>query len=62
MDADAQRIHELRGPGQRASGLRRDLELMKDYLRMCVRKEDWHGVMDASADIREIVAKLSMLA
>lgn len=35
---------------------------MKKYLIMSVRKEDWHGVMDASADIREIVAKLSVLA
>lgn len=45
-----------------ARQLRDDLALMKRYLQMCVRKEDWHGVMDASADIREIVAKLSMLS
>lgn len=44
-----------------AAQLRKDLSLMRDYLVMCVRKEDWHGVMDASADIREIIAKLSML-
>lgn len=47
---------------QRSGQLNKDLDLMKDYLLMCFRKEDWHGVMDASADIREIVAKLSMLA
>lgn len=41
--------------------LERDFALMKEYLLMCFRKEDWHGVMDASADIREIVAKLSVL-
>lgn len=41
--------------------LESDFVLMKDYLQMCVRKEDWHGVMDASADIREIVAKLGIL-
>ncbi len=41
--------------------LESDFDLMKNYLQMCVRKEDWHGVMDASADIREIVAKLSLL-
>lgn len=41
--------------------LERDFILMKDYLLMCFRKEDWHGVMDASADIREIVSKLSIL-
>lgn len=44
-----------------AEALDTDLLLMKDYLQMCVRKEDWHGVMDASADIREILAKLSVL-
>lgn len=41
--------------------LEKDFALMKDYLLMCFRKDDWHGVMDASADIREIVAKLSIL-
>jgi len=45
----------------KARQLRDDLALMKRYLQMCVRKEDWHGVMDASADIREVVARLSML-
>lgn len=45
----------------RSAQLNNDMNLLKDYLLMCVRKEDWHGVMDASADIREIVAKLSML-
>ena len=44
-----------------AKQLESDLVLMKGYLQMCVRKEDWHGVMDAAADIREIVAKLFML-
>lgn len=48
-------------PPSTAEQLRSDLLLMKGYLQMCVRKEDWHGVMDASADIREIVAKLSVL-
>ena len=41
--------------------LERDFALMKEYLLMCFRKDDWHGVMDASADIREIVAKLSIM-
>jgi hypothetical protein len=41
--------------------LEADFELMRVYLQMCVRKEDWHGVMDASADIREIVAKLTVI-
>lgn len=46
---------------QSAEALDADLLLMKEYLQMCVRKEDWHGVMDASADLREILAKLSVL-
>lgn len=62
MDADPQKVHPLSGPtAQRSSRLRQDLALMKEYLLLCVRKEDWHGVMDASADIREIVARLSIL-
>jgi hypothetical protein len=48
-------------PATRTEQLEADFGLMKEYLMMCVRKEDWHGVMDASADIREIVAKLSVL-
>ena len=28
---------------------------------MCLRKENWHSVMDALADIRKIVARLSVL-
>lgn len=30
--------------------------LLVKYLLNCVRKKDWHGVMDASADLREIEA------
>lgn len=51
-----------RDPQALRTQLEADFALMKDYLQMCVRKEDWHGVMDASADIREIVSKLSVLA
>jgi hypothetical protein len=36
-------------------------ELMIEYLKDKVILEDWHGVMDAAADIREIDAKLSVL-
>lgn len=28
------------------------------YLQLKVATEDWHGVMDASADIREIEAEI----
>lgn len=48
-------------PEQKRRQLERDFALMKDYLLMCFQKDDWHGVMDASADIREIVSKLSVL-
>jgi hypothetical protein len=48
-------------PEHERQQLEKDFELMKDYLQMCFRKEDWHGVMDASADIREIVSKISIL-
>lgn len=54
-------IFRDRSPEQETRQLERDFALMKDYLLMCFRKEDWHGVMDASADIREIVSKLSIL-
>lgn len=41
--------------------LHKKLTLYKDYLHACLGEEDWHGVMDASADIREYLAKLEML-
>ena len=34
---------------------------MKDYLQVCVSKEDWHGVADAAMDIREIVAVMEYI-
>jgi hypothetical protein len=37
------------------------IELMKKYLLMKFHEEDWHGVMDAAADLRELVIKLKML-
>jgi hypothetical protein len=39
--------------------LKEDLRMMKNYLMMCLQKEDRYGVMDASVDVREIVVKLS---
>lgn len=36
------------------------IELMKKYLLMKFYEEDWHGVMDAAADLRELVVKLNM--
>ena len=62
MEAEAKTVRPIRETLEiRGTQLKQDLQLMKEYLLMCVRKEDWHGVMDASADIREIVAKLSVL-
>ena len=62
MNVETQTVRPIRDPiEKRLVQLKQDLHIMKDYLMMCARKEDWHGVMDASADIREIVAKLSML-
>lgn len=34
---------------------------LRAYLRHRLDREDWHGVMDAAADIREIDAKLAIL-
>jgi hypothetical protein len=61
MEAETQKVCAISAPAEQSSRLRQDLALMKEYLLLCIRKEDWHGVMDASADIREIVAKLSIL-
>lgn len=41
--------------------LKEDRKTHLDWLNYCLRQQDWHGVMDASADIREIEAKLSVL-
>ena len=36
--------------------LRDALRLMEAYLHLRLQMRDWHGVMDAAADIREIQA------
>ena len=33
------------------------VEMMKAYLLHCFNRGDWHGVMDAAADIRELEAE-----
>ena len=50
-----------RDPRALRTQLEADFALMKDSLQMCLRKENWHSVMDALADIRKIVARLSVL-
>lgn len=34
-----------------------DVEIMKEYLLLKFRESDWHGVMDAAADLRDIMSK-----
>ena len=41
--------------------LQQQREMMIAYLHLRADMEDWHGVMDAAADIREIDAKLAVL-
>lgn len=41
--------------------LERRRKLLIDYLDDQVEHEDWHGVMDAAADLREIDAQLAVL-
>jgi len=48
-------------PADRIKALEDQLRLMEEYLDLRRSLRDWHGVMDAAADIREIEAKLSEL-
>jgi len=41
--------------------LEKRLDGMKKYLLLKYEDEDWHGCMDAAADIREIVAELKCI-
>jgi hypothetical protein len=43
------------------ANLRRGIEVMEAYLRIRMEMRDWHGVMDAAADLRELEAKLQTL-
>lgn len=36
-------------------------EVRLKYAATCSRVKDWHGVMDAAADIREVEAELAAL-
>lgn len=62
MPAAIQKLLKIRDPAKSQAQLQQDHRIIKEYLTMCARKEDWHGVMNASVDVREIVAKLSMFA
>lgn len=37
------------------------IDLMVEYLRMRLELGDWHGVMDAAADLRELEAERRVL-
>lgn len=41
--------------------LRARRDTMIDYLLLRAAMRDWHGVMDAAADIREIEAQIGLL-
>jgi hypothetical protein len=41
--------------------LQKKIEGMKQYLLLKFDHEDWHGVMDAAADIRELEAEIKGL-
>ena len=41
--------------------LERRMQKMIEYLDLRRELHDWHGVMDASADIREIEAQIRLL-
>lgn len=50
-----------KSPEQREHELLSRRTLLTQYLLECVRIEDWHGVMDAAADLRETDSELRML-
>lgn len=41
--------------------VRRQLRIMTEYCELRHELRDWHGIMDASADIRELKAKEQVL-
>jgi len=41
--------------------LRNRREILVTYLMETIREEDWHGAMDAAADLREVDAKVGLL-
>ena len=45
----------------RIAKLNKRFEGMQSYLLLKNDEQDWHGVMDASADIRELLAELQVL-
>lgn len=46
---------------QKISDIDRHLNVMHEYLSMRSQTQDWHGVMDSSADIRELTVEKKTL-
>lgn len=49
---------ELVKPHVRIVELQHAIETWEAMLRICVNRREWHGVMDAAADLREFEAEL----
>lgn len=41
--------------------LQHRIRVMERYMRVRLAMRDWHGVMDAAADLRELEAQLNLL-
>ena len=41
--------------------LRESIVVMEEYMRIRMEMRDWHGVMDAAADLRELESSLRTL-
>jgi hypothetical protein len=41
--------------------LRESILVMEEYMRIRMAMRDWHGVMDAAADLRELESSLRTL-
>jgi hypothetical protein len=41
--------------------IREQIAVMERYIALRLAMRDWHGVMDAAADIRELEAKLGVV-
>ena len=56
------KAESIRRESRRMRELHSHRATMIEYLRLRLDLEDWHGVMDAAADIREIEAEMRAVA
>lgn len=63
VSAESVRAHDRRRQSRTRAiaDQERHRRTMVEYLQMMVDRQDWHGVMDAAADLREIDARLAIL-